>query len=139
MYFYGKNSFLSNFYPAGFRIGGKRYATVEHYFQSQKTTDPDWREKIRLARTPRAAKYLGRYAGLRKDWEQVKEQVMYVALQAKFSNPIMSVALLRTGQAKLVENSPYDFYWGERDGGRNRLGILLMRLRKELQDGKDVS
>lgn len=134
MYFYSKHSFLSNFYPAGFRIEGRRYATAEHYFQSQKTTDSKWQEKIRLARSPLMAKRMGRYVGIRSDWEQVKEQVMYKGLQAKFANPIMCAALLRTGNAKLVEDSPYDFYWGGRNGGQNRLGVLLMRLRKELRN-----
>lgn len=133
MYFYGKSSFLSNFYPAGFRIEGKRYATVEHYFQSQKTTDSKRREAIRLAPTPLTAKRMGRYTGIRRGWEQVKEDVMMQGLRLKFANPIMCEALLRTGSVRLIEDSPTDRYWGGRDGGRNRLGILLMRLRKELQ------
>jgi predicted NAD-dependent protein-ADP-ribosyltransferase YbiA (DUF1768 family) len=39
-----------------------------------------------------------------------------------------------TGNEELVENSPYDYYWGVgRNGtGKNRLGILLMKLREEL-------
>lgn len=138
LYFYCKSSFLSNFYPAGFRVGGKRYATVEHYFQSQKTTDSVRRETIRLAESPWRAKRLGRYVGIRSDWEKIKEDVMMQGLRLKFANPIMRGDLLRTGQVKLVEDSPYDFYWGGRDGGRNRLGVLLMRLRKELQKCNSV-
>ena len=133
LYFYSKSSFLSNFYPAGFRVGGKRYATVEHYFQSMKTTDKVRSEEIRLARTPFLAKRMGRYVLLRPDWRITKEQVMYEALRLKFANPLMRAALLRTDGCKLVEDSPDDFYWGGRDNGRNRLGALLMRLRKELQ------
>lgn len=134
MYFYSKYSFLSNFYCAGFVVNGKRYATVEHYFQSQKTTDSKRAEEIRLARTPLIAKRLGRYAGLRSDWEEIKERIMMQGLRLKFANPILQTKLLRTSNAKLVEDSPYDKYWGGRDGGRNRLGILLMKLRKELQN-----
>lgn len=137
LYFYSKSFFLSNFYPAGFRVNGKRYPTVEHYFQSQKTTDPLGAERIRLAETPYRAKRMGRYVGLRPDWEKIKEDVMMQGLRLKFANPIMRVRLIKTGNVKLVENSPYDFYWGGHDNGRNRLGILLMKLRKELQDEND--
>jgi len=136
LYFYSRHSPLSNFYPAGFCIEGKRYATVEHYFQSMKTMHISSREKIRLAATPRAANYLGQRVKLRKSWKRIKEDVMYTALQAKFANPIMKQILLRTGERKLIENSPYDGYWGigRSQHGRNRLGVLLMKLRKELQD-----
>lgn len=136
LYFYSRYSFLSNFYSAGFRVGGKRYATIEHYFQSQKTTDSKRREEIRLAESPLTAKRMGRYVGIRPDWEKVKEDVMMKDLRLKFANPIMCAKLLRTRNVKLVEDSPYDFYWGGRGNGRNRLGILLMRLRKELQDDR---
>lgn len=135
MCFYSKSCFLSNFFPAGFRTGGKRYATVEHYFQSQKTNGTYTAERIRLAETPYRAKQMGKAVLLRPNWEKIKEEVMMQGLKLKFANPIMRARLLQTGNAKLVEDSPYDFYWGGRTGGLNRLGILLMRLRKELQDG----
>jgi hypothetical protein len=42
--------------------------------------------------------------------------------------------LLATAAAALVEASPHDYFWGHGvDGsGANHLGLLLMRLRKEL-------
>ena len=136
LYFCSKNSFLSNFYPAGFRAEGKRYATVEHYFQSQKTTDRVRAETIRLAESPLRAKRLGGYVGLRPGWERIKEDVMMQGLRLKFANPIMCAKLLQTRNLKLVEDSPCDFYWGGRGNGLNRLGSLLMKLRKELRDGQ---
>lgn len=73
---------------------------------------------------------------LRRDWEAVKDQVMLDALCAKFTqHDDLRVILLGTGDAKLVEHTVNDSYWGDGgDGsGKNRLGQLLMRLRDELR------
>ena len=71
----------------------------------------------------------------RSDWEQVKEDVMFKALQAKFTqHEYLRRMLVETKERKLVEHSPYDSYWGDGgDGsGKNRLGELLMILRGDL-------
>jgi ribA/ribD-fused uncharacterized protein len=60
---------------------------------------------------------------------------MFQALREKFlSDKKLLNALIDTGNAKLVENSPYDYYWGVgRNGtGKNRLGELIMMLREVL-------
>ncbi len=50
---------------------------------------------------------------LRKDWESVKETIMYDALYAKFSqNEDAKKVLLSTGDATIIENAPHDFVWG---------------------------
>lgn len=57
---------------------------------------------------------------------------MYEGLRKKFNtHSQLKVKLLATGTAKLVEHTPRDSYWGDGgDGnGKNRLGVLLMRLR----------
>jgi hypothetical protein len=57
---------------------------------------------------------------------------MLTGLTAKFSRPDLREKLAATGNALLVEDNPYDPYWGvgrHRDG-KNRLGVLLMLLRK---------
>jgi N-glycosidase YbiA len=77
---------------------------------------------------------------LRRDWEAVKERVMRDALRAKFTqNTDLRDALLATGDAKLVEHTDNDSYWGDGgDGsGHNRLGILLMELRTALRSERD--
>lgn len=136
-YFYGRHDQLSNFYAAGFQKNGKRWPTAEHYFQAMKFkgVDDAHVEKIRLTKTPWLAKRMGntRAIPIRRDWRIIREKVMYEALKLKFANPAMREALLRTRKQKLIENSP-DKYWGigKSGQGQNRLGILLMRLRKEL-------
>lgn len=44
--------------------------------------------------------------------------------------------LLGTGDEELAEAAPTGFYWGiGRDGsGKNKLGLLLMRIRAELRE-----
>ena len=73
---------------------------------------------------------------MRKGWSQgVKDVVMLKALRAKFNqNDELKTMLLGTGEAKLVEHTEKDSYWGDGgDGsGENMLGKLLIQVRQEL-------
>lgn len=74
---------------------------------------------------------------LRKDWEKVKDSIMYDAVWAKFSqNPDIAERLLATGDQKLVEHTANDSYWGDGgDGsGRNMLGKILEKVRDRLSE-----
>ena len=129
---------FSNFAKFGFTLGGKYWPTSEHYFQAQKFVGTEHEEQVRLASAPKIAADMGRERTrpLRADWEEVKEEVMYDALYAKFTqNPDLAKLLTLTGNADIIENAPGDAYWGcGKDGtGKNRLGELLMYLRGELQ------
>lgn len=60
---------------------------------------------------------------------------MYDTLKAKFTQyEVLKELLLETGDKILIEHTENDAYWGDAgDGsGKNQLGKLLMRLRKEL-------
>lgn len=137
--FYGTRDeygFLSNFYRARITLDERVWPTSEHYFQGQKFAGTPYEEAIRRAPTPRVAATLGRdrRQPLRADWEAVKEEVMLTALRAKFlQNPDLRARLLATGDARLVEHTANDRYWGDGgDGhGQNRLGALLERVRAE--------
>ena len=129
---------FSNFFRATIRIDGKNWATTEHYFQAQKFAGTEYMRRVRQAKTPGDAASLGRRRDfpLRRDWEQVKENVMLEALRAKFTqHPDLAEILLGTADAELIEHTARDSYWGDGgDGsGRNRLGHLLMQLRDELR------
>ena len=136
--FNGKYGFLSNFYPSPILINGKNYDTVEHFFQASKTADENESEPIRKATTPAMAKKLGRQCSLRRDWSSIKDKIMLVGLTSKFNTPKLKDKLLATGSSILEEGNDWnDIYWGKdlRTGkGLNRLGYLLMKLRKELRD-----
>jgi len=64
-----------------------------------------------------------------------KLTIMRIALKSKFSqSDELRLKLLATGEQSLVENSPYDSFWGTGSGdGSNWLGVLLMELRTELK------
>ncbi|WJZ03083.1 NADAR family protein [Corynebacterium freiburgense] len=140
IYFYTTNDpygEFSNFARYGFYADDKYWPTAEHYFQAQKFTDPKLREKIRRTPSPLKAANIGRDRKnpLRPDWENIKEDVMYQAVIAKFRhNSELAEILIATGNAQLVEHTGKDRYWGDGgDGtGLNRLGKILMRVRAEL-------
>jgi ribA/ribD-fused uncharacterized protein len=139
LYFYSKsNSYFefSNSYESSFELDGKWWRTVEHYFQAKKTLNNNDQELIRLASSVSYVRKIGKVVKVREDWEDVKEDFMYRALRAKFTqNSNLKIMLLATGSLKLGENSPNEFYWGCR--GKNRLGELLMRLRDEFNMERD--
>jgi hypothetical protein len=129
---------FSNFSRHAVHIRGKRWPTSEHYFQAQKFAGTPLEEQVRQAKKPAIAAEMGRdrKKPLRRDWEAVKEQVMLTALRAKFSqHEELRALLLGTGEARLVEHTDRDSYWGDGgDGsGKNRLGALLMQVRAELR------
>lgn len=133
--FSGEYAFLSNFWK---EWDGK---TVEHFFQACKTDDDEEQYFIIGAATPGEAKRLGRKATLRPDWEEIKDNDMYVLVKDKFGNPELKAKLLATGDAELVEGNTWgDTYWGVCRGvGQNKLGQILMRVREELRDGESNS
>lgn len=129
---------FSNFAPFPIVLKGKRWPTSEHYFQAQKFAGTPHEEEIRRAKKPMIAAEMGRdrKRPFRRDWDSVKDSVMLDALRAKFTQHADLRALLRsTGDARLVEHTTNDNYWGDGgDGsGKNRLGQLLMRVRDELR------
>ena len=139
IYFYSRNDpyyELSNFYPQWFEESVGYWPSVEHYFQAMKFSDEGYREKIRTASSPKQAKDLGqtRKIAIASDWDVQRLAVMQYALRRKFEHPKLRDLLLGTKKCALIENSPFDKYWGiGKDGkGDNMLGRLLMELRVEL-------
>jgi ribA/ribD-fused uncharacterized protein len=123
-------------------LDAKYWKTSEHYFQAQKFIPHEEHvEAVRLAKTPKQAAEIGRdrKRPLRKDWENIKEDVMREALLAKFrTHEDIRETLLNTGDAQIIENAPGDYYWGigKNGSGKNRLGVLLMQIRELLRDEK---
>ncbi|MFT2092900.1 GTP cyclohydrolase II RibA [Paraglaciecola sp. 2405UD69-4] len=129
---------LSNFSRHAVFIGDVIWPTTEHYYQAQKFISKDDKELIRIASTPMLAKSKAHempHLAKRPDWQTIKDSIMLRALRAKFSqHPNLNKKLLSSGHRKLVELTINDSYWGDSgDGtGQNRLGQLLMQVRKEL-------
>src|SRR5262245_13970127 len=134
----GEYGCFSNFVGYPVRIGKKTWPTSEHYFQGQKFKDLETEESIRKAKSPMIAARMGRdrKKPLRRDWESVKVGVMRDVVRAKFTqHDDIRQVLLSTGDAKLVEHTENDFYWGDGGDGRgkNMLGRILMEVREELR------
>lgn len=134
---------FSNFAPYPITLDGERWPTSEHYFQAQKFEDKTYRAKIRKANSPMLAARLGRdrKQKLRRDWESVKVEAMRQALLAKFTqHPELRALLLSTGDAKLVEHTENDDYWGDggNGSGKNMLGRILMQVRESLRSAPDA-
>jgi ribA/ribD-fused uncharacterized protein len=139
----GKYSLFSNFAHTPLEIGGLSYATSEHYFQSSKfaDTDPEYAEKVRLAKTPHESKNLGKskahrihphWGGMEGESIRTMRRVLFCkALQNKEFRDL----LLSTGNAKIIEASPWDKFWGEGKDktGKNMLGKMLEELRDRLR------
>jgi len=142
IYFYStRNKYgeFSNFAAYGIQLDDQWWATVEHYFQAQKFIDTDYKERIRLAKTPKYAATLGRSRTmpLRTDWEQVKDEVMYQAVLRKFStHKKLTTLLLSTGEEDIIEKTTGDYYWGcgTKGTGRNQLGVTLCQVRDVLRE-----
>lgn len=132
--FRGENAFLSNFTPCQIVYEGVVYPTVEHAFQGAKCKHPEDKAKIAMLAIPALAKKAGRRVDMRVDWNEIKVRVMKELLTLKFADPELRKALLKTGNAVLIEGNTWnDTFWGVCDGkGENYLGRLLMEVRKDI-------
>lgn len=71
---------------------------------------------------------------LRKDWEDVKDDIMRKAVIEKFTQNLdIKKILIQTGEQELVEKTSTDYYWGcgANGSGKNMLGLILMETRKK--------
>jgi len=134
---------FSNFAPFPISIDEKEWPTSEHYFQAQKFSGTEHEEAIRLAKSPMIASAMGRDRSrpLRKDWEQVKDEVMLKAVREKFrQHTNLAAILLATRDAQIIEHTVNDSYWGDGGHGRgkNMLGQILMQVREELRQESEA-
>lgn len=131
--------YFSNFALYPINLNGKTWPTSEHYYQAQKVVGTPWEDKIRLCKTPKEAFDMTRLPEFpeRADWAEVKDDAMYEAVYAKFTqHEGLRKKLLETGDHILIEDSPADFYWGcgEDGTGKNMLGKTLMVIREVLAE-----
>ncbi|VAW71515.1 Uncharacterized protein COG3236 [hydrothermal vent metagenome] len=128
---------FSNFALYPIKLKRKVWPTSEHYFQAMKFESSVDQAAIRKSNTPMLAAMKGRdrKRKLKRHWNSSKDNVMFEAVLAKFTqHEDLKRLLLSTGTAKLIEHTHNDSYWGDGgDGkGKNRLGQILMRVRSSL-------
>ena len=124
----------------GFEINGEWWPHSEGYFQAMKafgTEDWEYVKTIIQNTDPMDSWIIGQRCKLRKDWEEVKDEVMMTALREKFKDPWLRQLLLLSGDLPLVQIK-FCSYWGSgHDGkGKNMLGVLLQNLREEIKSKK---
>lgn len=103
--FIGKYSFLSNFHSSQVVYEGLVYRSSEAAYQSAKTLDMELRKQFTLI-SPARAKELGKQIKLRKDWNEVKDQIMEDIVRLKFKqNPLLMGLLLETFPLTLIEGN----------------------------------
>ena len=105
--FYSTNDdygYMSNFAAYSFELDGTTWPTSEHYFQAMKFNDTTIQKNIRRLASPMLAARAGRdrKKPLRKDWESVKERIMYDAVLAKFTQ---TLTLLRNSSLPEMQSS----------------------------------
>lgn len=133
--FQGEHRFLSNFWPTEVVHEGITYPSAEHAYQAAKTLDMSERRRIAAIRDPGEAKREGRKLTQRPDWETAKFTVMEQCVRDKFTrNAELAARLRATGDAELIEGNTWgDRVWGVYQGqGENRLGKILMKVRREM-------
>lgn len=143
--FYKSDSPFSNFFISPFTFQGRTFNCVETPFQAMKfaKTDLSYALQIMQQTSPTQAKKMGqsRQHPIDPNWDRLvcqdpilgeelrtKDLVVYELLIAKFSIEQMRQFILGVGDVYFFEDSPTDFYWGGRNGGKNMLGKLLTRL-----------
>lgn len=131
---------------------GIHYATAEHFMMAGKARlfgDEETLAKILSAKTPGEAKKLGRLVRNFDDrlWKTARWDIVVQGNLAKFSQHAeLAEHLLKTGNAILVEASPFDRIWGigmavsdpkasdpNQWQGHNLLGFALVEVRERLK------
>lgn len=133
--FKGKYLFLSSMYICPIQYKGIKYNSSEVAFQSMKFDNEEMRREIAKL-SAKAAHEIGKKYPLRKNWHNIKEDIMYDITLCKFKqNRDLAKKLLSTGNKELIqENNWNDTVWGTVNGiGENKLGKILMKVREEIK------
>lgn len=135
--------FLSNFYEYPIYYNKLVFCNAEAAFQAQKVINKKDQYKFINLNASQARK-LGKTVQLRKDWEEIKDNIMYEIVKRKFTiNKELQQKLLETKEKKLVEgNWWHDTYWGvdSKTGiGQNKLGKILMKVREEVKHNNAIN
>ena len=139
--FKNKHYYLSNFFPCILYYEGRLYSNVEAAFQAQKTTSTMLKDMFSKC-DGLEAKKLAKNLPVDDEFLNKQDNIMRELLKCKFEqNPIlMKMFLTLPVDVELVNRNYYwDDYWGVpicKGGlkGQNKLGKLLMELRKEFEE-----
>ena len=134
--FSGKNRWLSNFWPCEVYLDELKFRSVEAGYVAAKTTDLDVRKYVQSLDSSGKCKAFGKIMTLRSDWKEIRLSIMENLLRQKFSQGTdLAEKLLETYPKELIEGNTWnDTFWGVCNNvGKNHLGKLLMKIRRELR------
>ena len=133
--FQGEYRWLSNFAECDVFLEGILYPSVENAYQAAKTINKEERIQFETCSAGQA-KRASRNITMRKDWPEVKKQVMFNLLCQKFNKEPYITLLLDTKLVDIEEGNTWgDTYWGVdlRSGrGQNILGKMIMNIRLDI-------
>ena len=127
--------FLHNCYPCTFTYKGNTYTNLQSAYEACKENNPINRIKYTTLDGYTAMKISPEPSDT---FNSNRTTLMYKLLRIKFSDNILRQKLLTTQNKDILYyNAWHDNYWGicncgNCDNGQNNLGLLLMKLRKEL-------
>jgi len=137
--FRGQYRWLSNFTPVNIEVNKIIYPSVEHAFMSAKSNDISWKRFCADSNNSAGAvKKKSKSIKLVKDWDIIKYDIMEECLRQKFNQEPFRTKLLSTRNIDIQEEDRWnDTIWGvclKTNIGDNKLGKLIMKIRKELQE-----
>jgi ribA/ribD-fused uncharacterized protein len=147
VFFDGKSSNpFSNLFPCELHIEGKTFTSVQHYYNYRKAQfhkQNTVAEAILMETVHEKQNFLTRSITESEDWCILKESVVKNGIRSKFLyNELLNDLLLATKDNTMLYHS-IDKHWGigvdarstipQQWSGENRLGVLLMLVRDELQ------
>jgi len=150
-----RNEKFHNWYHSDFTLEGIKYCCVEQYMMAKKAlmfSDLESYTRIMNSSNPEQIKAFGRLVKNFKPeiWDSAKDEVVYNACYAKFSqNEELKKLLISTEGCTIAEASPDDAIWGiglaedhpdAKDPGKwpgeGRLGTIIEKVRRKLADNK---
>jgi ribA/ribD-fused uncharacterized protein len=127
---------LNNWSSHKVNIWNKSFPTSEHAFQWKKfhEVEPAIADKILNAESPYLVSKISDANKEKKpnNWAEIKLVVMEEILRTKLEqHEDVKDALKRTGDRRIVENSPVDSFWGSgpNNDGKSMLGNIWMKIR----------
>ena len=136
---FGELGYLANYSNHGFTKNGVFYKTVEHYYQSEKFDDPEIKQRIINADTPKEASNIGRdRSNIRiTNFKDIKNQVMFDGILEKFrQHRDIAYKLIETRNRLIAEATIDEYYWGigKDKSGKNVIGDILVKVRGRIKE-----
>lgn len=134
--FFGEYRWLSNFHECPILWQGFGFTSTEAAYQASKTTSKSIAKDFQNY-NPSQSKQHGKLITVRKDWPNIKFDIMaQIVLQKFLIHADLREKLLETGNKYLEETNHWgDIYWGVCNGvGESKLGKVLMATRAYLQN-----